>query len=242
MTLVSDIVQRAYRVSNLIPLGVTPNAAQTTEALAYLNSLLLSTVGNEAGDGLDDILVGTTYDESDMLTQWVPSNVRLVLNLTAARTFYLDPTPQDGQRFSIVDVDGNLATYNVTINGNGRNIESAATLTLNTNSLSRQWMYRADTGNWVRIATVVAADSMPFPQEFDDYFIIMLALRVNPSYGQALAPESLKMLARSRNQLHARYALTQQKLSDLDWRSIPSQRSNYSGSSRYNFNLGRIRW
>lgn len=240
MTLVSDIIQRAYRVSNLIPLGATPNTNQTTEGLAHLNNLLLSTVGNEAGDGFVDVTIGGTYDQSDVVDQWVPGNVRLLLNLTEALNLPLHPKPTDGMRFSLVDVDSNLATYNVTLDGNGRNIEGAATLTLNTDDLVGQWMYRADTANWVRIETLDSSDSMPFPQEFDDYFTIMLALRLNPSYGQELSPSTLKMLARSRSQLTARYSQTREILSDIDWRSIPSQRKNYSGTNADDFDTGRV--
>jgi hypothetical protein len=241
LTLVSEIIQRAYRANNLIPIGATVTANQSTEALAYLNSLLLSTVGNEASDGLTDIIIGTSYDETDITTQWVPDNARLILNLTAAKTFYLDPQPQDGQRFAIIDVDGNLNTYNVVINGNGRNIETASTVTLNTASLNRQWMYRADTGNWVRIAAVATSDEMPFPREFDDYFILMLAVRLDPQYGQTIPPETARMLSRARSQLHSRYALTKEILPDVDWQSVPSQRRFYTAFGSNNFEVGRTR-
>lgn len=240
MTLVSDIIQRAYRVSNLIPIGSSPSSAQSTEALNFFNPLLLSTVGNEAGDDLTDVNIGGTYDESGVITSWVPNNSRLLLQLTAARTFLLDPYPVDGQRFAVVDVDNNLATYNVTLDGNGRNVETTATLVLNTNGLARQWMYRADLGNWVRIAALATSDTMPFPQEFDEYFVFMLALRLNPSYGQTIAPETLKMMGRYRTLLNSRYCQKQETLPDLDWRSIPSQRRYYTSYNGDNFETGRI--
>jgi hypothetical protein len=239
VTLVSDIIQRAYRISNIIPLGATPSSAMSTEALNVLNPFVQSVIGNEAGDKFIDVTIGGTYDDSGVIDQWVPDNVRLLLNLTAADTYLLDPRPTDGQRFAIVDLDGNLATYNIVLDGNGRNIEDTATVTLSTNSLNRQWMYRADTGNWVRIATLATSDQLPFPEEFDDYFITMLAMRLNPTYGQSLAPETLKLLSRSRGQLNARYSQMQQVNPDVDWRSIPSQRKRYGSYGSDSFDTGR---
>ncbi len=205
MTLVSEIISDAYRESNIIPLGATPSTAQTTEALNRLNPILLSAVGNESGDELNDINYGGDYDESEAITEYIPANSRLILNLTAAVTLEADPDPYEGQRMAFTDVGGNLATYNVTVEGNGRTIEGAASVTLSTNGDKRQWLYRADTANWVKIEELEEADTMPFPSEFNDYFVIMLALRINPRYGQALSQESLEMLKKSRVQLRSRY-------------------------------------
>lgn len=205
MTLVSTILADAYRETNLIPLGGTPNTNQTTEALRRLNSIVLSTIGYEAGDDLVELNYGGDYDQSSLIVDYLPDNVRLIFNLDAAATLYLDPNPYDGQRLAFVDAGGNLNTYNVTLDGNGRKIAGAATAVLNTDSDSRQWMYRADTGNWVVLTTLVAGDEMPFPSEFDDFFVISLAGRINPQYGQNLAPESVERYRSIRSRLRARY-------------------------------------
>lgn len=239
MTLVSSIITRAYRESNIIPLAGSVSAAQSTEALDRLNTLVLSTVGNEAGDGLTDLTIGGTYDQSSVINTWLPDNVRLLLNLTSSHTYLLDPLPKAGQRLAIVDVDSNLATYNVVLNGNGRNIEGVATLTLSTNGLNRQWMYRADLGNWVVITDLLTSDQMPFPEEFDNYFVLMLAMRLNPMYGQTMAAETIKALQRARGQLNARYALTKEVQSDLDPRNITSQRRYYDNFDGDDFNTGK---
>lgn len=240
MTLVSSIITQAYRESNLIAVGTSPTAAHIAEALDRINSIMLSTVGNEVGDPLTDITVGGSYDESTVLTSWLPKNVRLLLNLTAAKTYYLSPNPKAGQRFAIADIDGNLATYNVIINGNGRNIETTSTITLSTNSLTRQWMYRGDTGNWVRIATLASSDQLPFPEEFDDYFITMLAMRINPRLSQQMSPESLKALARSRSQINARYNVPFEVEPDLDMRNSLANKRSQTRFSGDDFNTGRF--
>jgi hypothetical protein len=207
MTLASSIIKRAYRKTNLIPLVGSPNTDQTTEALEMLNSLLLSSVGNEAGDELVPLNFGdafSEFDQSAICDEWVPNNTRLMLNLSAADAVDLDPFPYDGQRFAVTDMGENLATYNFTINGNGHLIEGATNVVLSTNGLVRQWMYRTDAG-WVRVAELASSDDMPFPIEFDMYFVISLALQINPQYGQELSSADFEMLRRGRSQLRARY-------------------------------------
>lgn len=241
MTLVSSIITDAYREGNIIPLVSTPNANQITEALRRLNTIVLSTIGNEAGDDLIDFNIGGTYTEENCFTSWIPHNANLMFNLTSAREYNLDPYPNEGQRFGVNDVGSNLATYNVVINGNGRRIEDAAAVTLNADDTVRQWMYTRDNG-WVRITDLADDDEMPFASEFDDYFIIMLAARLNPRYGQTLSPESQVALRRWKTQLNSRYQPSQQILPDLDSRGLASNRGFFgSHGSFYNddFSKGR---
>lgn len=206
MTLVSDIITDAYRESNLIPLVATPNTAQQTEALRRLNALFMSSIGNEIGDELTDINIGGDNDQSEFFTDdIVLDHVRMVLNLAEATTFLLDPNPYDGMRVAVVDSSGDLDLFNLILDGNGRNIEGAPTLTLSTSGTTAMWMYRADTGNWVRMEALETSDEMPFPIDFDDYFVIALALRLNPRYGQTITSESMEILKRQRTQIRARY-------------------------------------
>jgi hypothetical protein len=107
---------------------------------------------------------------------------------------------------------------------------------LNTNSDNRQWMYRADIGQWVKITTLLYTDAIPFPQEFDDYFITMLAMRLNPRYGQTLADESQEVLKRSRSLLRDRYHAYRQIRPDLDTRGFHNYRWTTSNNE---FNIGR---
>lgn len=205
MSLVSDIISQAYRETNLIPLGNAPNTNQTAEALVLLNTIILSTVGLEVGDDLNELNMGGLYDESFYTSSWVPRNARLILNLSGPTTLALDPDPVGGQRLAIADVAGNLATYPLTLTGNGRKIEGANTLVLNVNSDSRQWLYRSDIGTWVKITGLISTDTFPFPAGFDDFFITMLAMRLNPRYGQTLSQESAEALKRGRKHIRVKY-------------------------------------
>lgn len=215
MTLVSTIITSAYRETNLVPLVGTPTALEAAEGLARLNSIIRSVIGNEAGNDLRDLHIDGDFSQVSQCSSSIPDDVRLILNLESTRTLQADPTPVDGQRLAVIDVLGNLATYPLTIDGNGRLIEGAATVTLNTNSEARQWMYRADIGNWVKITTLVESDSLPFPEDFDDYFITALALRLAPRHSTKLGDESLAAHKRSRGQLRARYNKPRTIRSDL---------------------------
>lgn len=240
MTIASDIIRMAYRETNLIPLGQNPTTNQTNEALELLNSIIMSTIGNEAGDSLNDINIGGTYTEETFINQWVPDNTRLLLNITAPATYLLDPYPRDGQRFAIVDVAGNLSLNNVTVSANGRTIDGLTETLLIDDSFNGQWIYRADLGDWTNIASLEEVDTLPFPSDFDFYFTTMLALRLSPRFAQSLTPESLKALARARSQLHSRYEQKTEVLPDLDTRNFLSDKT-YGGnySNRDDFNTGR---
>lgn len=238
MTLASDIITRAYRETNLIPLVATPNANQQAEALTLLNGQLLAALGFEAGDDLSDLNIGGQFDQSSICSQWVPENARLVLNLTGALTLELHPQPYDGQRLAIADAGANLATYNLTLNGNGRQVEGVANLVLNVNGDARQWLYRADIANWVKVVTLAATDSMPFPAEFDSFFITRLALRLNPRYGQSLSQESGNELTRAETKLRARYRKPQ-RVQDKGSLGLLGSRRGAFGLGQADFNAGR---
>jgi hypothetical protein len=239
MTLASSIITDAYRESNLIPMGNSPNTNQQTEALGRLNVIILSTIGNEVGDSLDDLTIGGAYDQQSICASFIPDNARLLLNLSSATTLNLDPEPFEGQRLIVIDVKNNLATYPLTLSGNGRMIEGATSIVINTNGDNRQWMYRADLGQWVKITSLIYTDALPFPQDFDDYFITMLAMRLNPRYGQSLTAETTEALKRSRSQLRARYHAWKQVQSDLDPRGLQTQNNGSISFDSSDFNTGR---
>lgn len=206
MALVSDIIRRGYRRSNLVPLAqVALNANQLTEGLEHFNGVLLSALGNDIGAELRDLNVGGANDMSQYATEWIPDCARLVLNLSGGRTMKLHPCPYEGQRLALIDVAGNLGANNLTLDGNGRKIEGVAALVLNANGIDRQWLYRADIGDWVKITALVAADTFPLPLEFEDYFVTQTAVRLNPQYGQALPDQVALSLKEAERRISARY-------------------------------------
>ena len=174
--------------------------------------------GNEAGDPFEAFPIGRKdishpsgfpwYNDVPNNDWWVPKNTRLMCNIDNPISVALHPMPDDGSRFAVIDVAGTFGTYNVTVHGNGRLIEGQPSIVLNVNDTDKEWFYRADLGNWMLYAPLTVELEFPFPAEFDDYFITLLAIRLNPAYGQTLDPQSKYIFERSQRQLRARYTQT----------------------------------
>lgn len=208
MTLVSQAIIDAYREGNLIAVESEPSAAQQDEALRLLNRIVSGVYGAEAGEELRPVSL-SSIDGGD-----VSPNTHLFLNVSAPGTLKLPANPDDGCRFAITDVGQSLATYPLTLDGNGRRIEGSLTLEVNT-TYDREFFYRADCGSWEEVELLSFADELPFPGKFDDYFIIALAIRLNPRYGQQLDPQTAATYQRLQRQLRTRYRQFTQVASEL---------------------------
>lgn len=254
MTLVSSIIQDAYRETNIIPIGASANTAQVTEALRLYNGILSATYGGTAGERLNDWPLGNygrsdTADDialTDQQIQHPPINSRIIALNEAALTVYLTLKPQDGSRMSIADPFSRLAAYPVTLDAQDRPIEGAQTLLLDTNGSFIEWIYRADLGAWVRISDVTAVDENPFPARFDQMFIILLAMRLNPRYGRELDAQSAEILRQNRREFVARYLQSMPLEIDdsISWpfMSVQSYDQQRNFSSRRSFDQGSYPW
>jgi hypothetical protein len=252
MTLVSDIIRDAYRESNLIAIGTEPSGAQSDEALRLLNRILLAVYGTDSGEELVSVPIGhnnisrpSGYPGADVAldVEWyIPSNTRLVLNLQAPATVYLSPEPDDGDRFAIQDVSNNLSTYNLTVYGNGRKIGGAGSVVFSTSGQNAEYMFRADLGNWIAVTPLTGVDLWPFPQEFDDMFVISLAARLNPRNDTDTTAESVAILKKVTNAFKARYRQHREVGPELALvRTLGVRWYRDSGSPQSNFNSG-IPW
>ena len=253
MTLVSSIIADAFRESNILPIGVAPNANQQTEALRLYNQNISSLYGSEAGEDLNDWPLGTlNYENPNYGPPYIvpdpyrlvhpPINQRLLATNTAPTTVFLTPFPQDGSRMVIVDQFNNLAANPITLNANGHTIEGNPTVVLNVNGTFREWFYRSDLGSWEKLTSLLYGDNNPFPSEFDIFFIIGLAIRLNPRYGRELDPQTASVFKAQRNQVIARYLQSVPLEIDdsISWpfmsRQSFDQQRNFSGN--YPFNQG----
>lgn len=230
MTQVSDLITDAYRESNLIALNSSPSPSEMTEGLNRLQAVINSTLGNDVGYIMNDWKLentSTIFNPSNIVLSpsqatayFVKPQSRLIAALSATTTIELDPMPQDGQRFAVVDVLNNFNTNNLTINGNGRRIDGGTSITLVGAGDRKEFFYRSDLGEWVEITTLLETDQMPFPEDFDDYFITKLAMRVNPRYGRPLTAETQARYLEQQQQIIDRYTQTRirgygnQKLAD----------------------------
>lgn len=225
MTTISTIISDAFRESNLTMVGTSPTSAEETEALRLLNRVVLGLFGDKLGEPLNTLPLGrgTNIETPELVplffddyitTDTVPANTRLNCNLTAATEINLDPRPDPGARFAVIDNAGNFDTYNLTVNGNGNQIETASGLTLSTANLAREWFFREDTGNWARLTDLITTDESPFPSEFDDILIIGLAFRLNPRDGAAVSPYSVERYREVLSRFQSRYRQTKEVLTD----------------------------
>ena len=225
MTLVSEIITDAHRISNILAIGEELGVNEYAEGLRYLNRIVKSVFGNEVGNPLQSFPIGRGHIERPSGYPWwdqvpsndwfVPKNLRLMLNLTGPQPLYLHPDPDDGSRFAMVDVGNNLSTNPVTVYGNGRLFENQFDLTISTDGYDAEWFYRADLGNWLLCSPLALDSIFPFPEEFDDFFVTLLAIRINPSYGVEMDPQAKMIFDRSRSQLRAKYAQHIQVRSEL---------------------------
>ena len=246
MTTVSQIITDAYRQGNLIAKGAAPTTVEQEEGLRYLNRIVKSVFGSEAGEDLIPFPIGRGnisrpsgypwYNDVPDNEWFVPKNLRLMFNLENEVNVFLHPDPDDGSRFAVSDVGGNLSSFNVTVHGNGRNIDGASQIVLNTDGESGEWFYREDTGNWVKYTSLTISDQFVFPEEFDDFFITMLAIRLNPSYGVQLDPQSNAILSRTKRQMVSRYRQTiptASELALLRLSKMSGQRDQWQDSYHY---------
>lgn len=225
MTTIATIITDAYRETNLIARGATESVGEQTEALRLLERYIDSLFGNEVGDNVQEMLFGqnanidpTTYNnefQNFVERLYLPAGYRLKLNLDAPKTIKLPPNPQEGDLFGIVDASHNLASYPLTIVGNGSHIQNANSLILNTNGYSAMWFYRADKSNWKRITDLNTTDESPFPKAFDDLLIIGLAMRLDPRNGLNLSDISMSRYATVLKKFRARYSPVKEK--SIDW-------------------------
>lgn len=215
-TPVMNIITGALRETNLIPLGVAPTQDQANEAFTLLDTIVRSVLGNEMGENMNPLALGADNIHSPKGYPWwqndlhrfVETNTRVMCNLTGEAHFNLHPKPHDGARMGIVDVAGNFSTNPLTIRGNGRNIEGFPELTFDTDGETREWIYREDLGDWVVVVPISITGNMPWPPQFDDMFIIMLAFRLNPRYGQVIHPASEAALKTYLTKFISRYSQT----------------------------------
>jgi hypothetical protein len=163
------------------------------------------------------------------------------LNLTAPQTVYLSPNPTDGQRFGVQDKSNNLATYNLTVVGNGQTVTGLTSLVFNTNGENSEYIYREDLGDWVKIDPLGLTDVWPMPDEFDDFFIIALAMQLNPRNSVDLDQQTANRYTKMLRQVNARYRQHIQMGSEIGLIRTPGTRYRYWDNSAFGnaaFNSG----
>lgn len=227
MTTPRQLITSTYREANFIAIGTVPTPDALTEGLDRLNALIESYFGFGMGEKLVDWEVPqpqrtapepTTYPQYPFprdLPQdryvYPPTNTRLLWGATTL-TVYLPDLPLDGARMGLAVTSGATSIDPaplLTIDGNGRLINGAPTLTFDKTAAPQQWFYRADLAQWVAVGTLGLDDTIPFPTDLDDLWIGLLAQRIAPRYNKPLSAETISMIKRMMTTAKTRYAQAQ---------------------------------
>ncbi len=231
MTTATEIIQQAYREGNIIPAGASPTAVEAVEALGRLNSLIASFYGAGMGELLHDWLVPQpqrtasveanypqapySNDLPPEVFKYPPKNRRLVWG-GALTTVWFPESPDDGSRMAIVQGSGASVTAPtgsvLTLDGNGRMIGGTPTKTFTNPVMAQQWLYRADLGDWLTVAPLLATDTMVFPLDMDDLWIGLLAMRLSARYNKTLLPGTLNMVKEAQRAARARFTQSQDSI------------------------------
>jgi len=199
VTTIRELVSEAFRENNLTLVGDVPDGAEYNEAEKRLLRIISSTFGIAFGEPLETVI--HNRDEQEPLLP----NVRLLVTSDTFNTVTLAKTPYDGQRFAVVDPEGLLAASPLVVTTEAGTVEGVTSITLDTAGLIREWFYRADTGNWVRVTGLTAESESPFPPEFDDLLTQWLAIRIATRYGVQTSAESSQVYRDILKMFKARY-------------------------------------
>ncbi len=197
MTLLREIIKDAYREANLLPIDQALSAPEEAEGFKALIRIIDSSFGNEIGEELRPV-----SDESVELLQ---DNKILLLTPTSLTTYKFPKNPKNGSRISIVDSTRDSLTYPVTLDGNGKTIEGSLTSTVNAEGMTKTWFYNKEQGNWSLLSPLTVSSESILPSRFDDYFIIALAMRINPRNGAEIGQQSVMRFREVKRKLQAEY-------------------------------------
>lgn len=224
MATLRKIITDAYRESGIIQKGTVPDAEQMQEGLDKLLMIIENVFGQEVGSDYQDINYGdngavNSYSidsnrEVFLENSYARPSYRLLVNSASARTVYLDPNPYEGARFSVIDVGQNFTTAPLTVVADTRRIEGERQVVLNTDGAVVSWFYRADLGEWVKLSPLSLDSQSPFPSQFDDYFIMKLAVRMHPRYLVQTAAETISNYREIERKFRTRYSTTQEMNSE----------------------------
>ena len=204
MTTNSTLIQAAFRECNFIEQGATPTDGENTEALRLLQSMVDSLMGSTVGikyrawhipDPFNTApdnrrypaLTDSPNSKAVRDLAYPPMQSRVILRNDAAQTIYFQSQPLDGAIMSIVDAG---FTANVTLDANGMFFGTTANTRTETiepraegRNPTREYVFREDTASWNLTSSLTLGGEMPYPSQFDDYWITGLALRLTPSFG-----------------------------------------------------------
>lgn len=254
MTQVAEILEKAFFEAGLTTELQYSTPTQIQNAMQTLDGIIKFLYGTDVGEQLQPWPLGnfgrasqSRMTPSGVMLTYPPINSRLVATNEEPLTVKLSVNPSPGARMAILDPYNRLQFFPITLDGNGRTIENAATVLLDTDGMNALWLYRDDLGNWAKVVPLLITDDMPFPEEYDQMFVIMMAMRLNPAYGRNISSVQAQFLKEYRQQFVNRYLQSAPLQIDPSI-SFPTQQSydNFAqawwGGSTEAFNRGWDWW
>lgn len=200
MATARTIIRRTLRKLGVLGLNQQADAGHEAEALEELQS----TVADLLGFGAMEELLPRRIDASYEIDPRLPGLRLLCVN--GGVTVTLPKTPADGARVAIVDVNGQAATSPITLARNGFLIEGAAAdLSLNTASVNRTYVFRADLGDWRRATDIAIDSALPFPDDLDDSLVLIFARQTQGLFNGRLTPPDAERARAARQKIRGRY-------------------------------------
>jgi hypothetical protein len=248
MTLNSTLIQAAFREVNFIEQGATPTTDEQTEALRLLQSLVDSLMGSTVGikyrpwhipdpfnTAPDNRRYPAISDSPNVKAvrdlAYPPMQSRVILRNDTVQTLYFQSQPLDGAIMSIVDAG---FTANVTLDANGMFFGTSGLTRTEViepraegRNLTREYVFREDTASWNQTSALTYGGEMPYPSQFDDYWITALALRLTPSFGAKQAEVTMGRFKEMTSFIRGWYRQHQEVL--IGDAGTPSEQSFYSG-------------
>ena len=145
---------------------------------------------------------------SQAIFPFPPVNSRIVFGGVSGKAYFPEQ-PNDGARMAMIQGSGagdmGVPGSTLTLDGNGRTIEGANTQAYTDPITARQWLYRADLGDWTAVIPLLIGGNCPFPPELDDLWVTALFIRLAPRYGKAVPTETSAIFTKMLKTLKARY-------------------------------------
>ena len=189
MTTCRNIIRSAMLEIKALASGEEPTADELSDGLERLQGIVNGLLGNGVGTSLADVDVAA---DSTLLP-----DTRAIVAQSAAITLTFPATPANGQRVQII---GDFATHNATLDGNGRTIPA---VTLSSDATNNTYIYIADTASWALISPLTADSDLPIND--DEFFTLELGKRLVPMFGGQMTPEGAAALQRASNRIRARF-------------------------------------
>lgn len=242
MTTLQVIIERSYKETQICAYNVSPTQDQLDAALPLLQGIL----ERRTRPPILTCWLGQTNELKSQrgaifrnFTQFagqyaLPQDIYLNCLLDTAQIVRLAPSPGDGARQVFLDTSQSFATSPLTLLGNGNRIDGGSDYILSTNGQTLSLLYREDLAEWLVLpAEYGLSQNLPYPAQFDDLFVIELALRLDPRYGKELSEITANTYQELSSHFKGRYFMLNSSANpDILWSS------NFVGSTWAQGNMG----